>query len=324
MGDKGMCPLCDGMGVRMPPSGVLPRKAEVCLCQQQRITPGESGICPLCDGMGMRVVRRANGSRFAEPCSCKYEQKIQSLLRKAQIPPRYVTCSLENFKPGPNFLALNKAYGFVERYPLNAGGIGLLFTGPIGTGKTHLATAILQKLALEREVRSLFCDYRELLKQITNSYNKDVSATELSVLKPLFDAEVLLIDEIGAVKPTDWIWDTVALLLNTRYNDRRTTILTTNYLNRPAGEMQTVDMSDKGVLDGEVVNGLSPVSQQGRSSAGRSFSSEALEARRATRELTLGDRIGDRMWSRLQEMCEPVLMQGYDFRRSEEKRARLP
>jgi len=45
---------------------------------------------------------------------------------------------------------------------------------------------------------------------------------------------VLVLDELGAQKPTDWVWDTVALILNTRYNDKRTTLITTNYPNAPA------------------------------------------------------------------------------------------
>jgi DNA replication protein DnaC len=89
-----------------------------------------------------------------------------------------------------------------------------------------------------------------------------------------------VLDELGAQKPTDWVWDTVALILNTRYNDKRTTIITTNYLDLPP--------------------------------AGGGLSS----TQRATREETLGDRIGERMRSRLAEMCVRVEMNGGDFRQS--------
>ena len=51
------------------------------------------------------------------------------------------------------------------------------------------------------------------------------------MLRPVFEAEVLVLDELGAAKPTDWVWDTVAQILNSRYNERRTTIITTNYAN---------------------------------------------------------------------------------------------
>ena len=85
----------------------------------------------------------------------------------------------------------------MESYPLETGGTGLLLTGSIGVGKTHLAVGILQALVAERGATGLFYDYRELLKQVQNSYNRQVQATELEVLKPVFDAEVLVLDELG-------------------------------------------------------------------------------------------------------------------------------
>ena len=126
------------------------------------------------------------------------------------------------------------ARNFVAGYPVTTEGRGLLLTGDVGIGKTHLAVGILQALILEKGVRGLFCDYRELLKRIQESYNPLVATTELQILAPVFEAEVLILDELGAQKPTDWVWDTVALILNTRYNDKRTTLITTNYPNAPA------------------------------------------------------------------------------------------
>lgn len=187
-------------------------------------------------------------------------------------------------------MAANTARRFVDIYPGENDGTGLLFTGSIGVGKTHLATAILQKLILEKGVPALFCDYRELLKSITNSYNAHVQITELEVLKPVFDAEVLVLDELGAAKPTEWVWETVAHILNTRYNDKRTTIITTNYPNLPPG---AASAQDAGAV-----------------------------ARQATRDESLGDRIGERMRSRLQEMCVTVEMRGADYRQTA-KRARF-
>ena len=201
------------------------------------------------------------------------------MLSRARIPKRYEHCSLESydtqFPTAHRTLssAHFRANRFVESYPIETGDTGLLLIGSIGVGKTHLAVGILQALITERGVSGLFCDYRDLLKQVQNSYDPRNSSTELGVLRPVFDAEVLVLDELGASKPTDWVWDTVAHILNTRYNDRRTTIITTNYANLPA-----------------LATG--------------------------TREETLGDRIGDRMRSRLQEMCVVVEMQGDDFRQT--------
>lgn len=206
------------------------------------------------------------------------------MLERAHIPKRYENCTLESYECLRGIdkslkAALLMAQGFVRGYPMETHGQGLLLTGSIGVGKTHLAVGILQALVSERGASGLYCDYRDLLKQVQNSYNHSVAATELEVLRPVFEAEVLVLDELGAAKPSDWVWDTVAHILNTRYNDRRTTIITTNYGN--AGPLG---------------------SESGPKSA--------------MREETLGDRIGERMRSRLQEMCVVVEMTGVDFRQT--------
>ena len=159
-------------------------------------------------------------------------------------------------------------------------GTGLLIIGKIGTGKTHLAVGIVKELILNKGIPCLFYDYRELLKEIQNSYNASVQTSELDVLRPVFETDVLVLDELGAVKPTEWVWDTVSLILNTRYNDNRTTIITTNFDDQPAAGSSA---------------SLSP-------------------ARAAARAETLGDRIGERMRSRLHEMCRIITLDGIDFR----------
>ena len=209
----------------------------------------------------------------------------------AQVPARYRDCTLDTFEiyhEADRSLAeaLLTARKFVDEYPAETAGKGLLFIGPMGVGKTHLAVGVLQRLVRERGVKGLFCDYRELLKSIQNSYNREVRTTELELLQPIFAAEVLVLDDLGAQKPNEWVWDTVALILNTRYNDRQSTIITTNYADLPAG--------------------------------GGNLSDE--NAPRANRHL--GDRIGDRMRSRLAEMCIRVRMSGKDCR-TEIKRARF-
>ncbi|HEX9201779.1 MAG TPA: ATP-binding protein [Acidobacteriaceae bacterium] len=245
-------------------------------------------ICSVCEGSGLRIVQE-DGRNVARPCECRIERRATRMLERARIPKRYEHCILDSFEPkyykGADRslgLALMQARGFVKSYPLETQGRGLLLTGSIGVGKTHLAVGILQELVAERGASGLFYDYRDLLKQVQNSYNPSVAATEMQVLRPVFDAEVLVLDELGAAKPSEWVWDTVAHILNTRYNDRRTTIITTNYAN--AGPLA----SDSGGSNGS--------------------------ARAAMRDETLGDRIGERMRSRLQEMCVVVEMHGEDFR----------
>jgi DNA replication protein DnaC len=257
-------------------------------------------MCPICEDSGLRLIVQADGERYAQPCECRVQLQAARMLKRAAIPKRYEHCTLESYdsshtgyKQADQSLAAayTMARSFVTGYPVTTEGKGLLLTGYVGVGKTHLAVGILQALILEKGVRGLFCDYRELLKRIQESYNPLVSTTELQILAPVFEAEVLVLDELGAQKPTDWVWDTVALILNTRYNDMRTTLITTNLPNAPAGATPQLVEGDN---------------------AGAS-------ARQAMREGTLGDRIGERMRSRLAEMCVEVPMRGEDYRQRVKK-----
>ncbi len=245
-------------------------------------------VCPLCDGTGWKAVpasrdagRNATERRVTR-CDCQLRARAQSLLAAARIPRRYEHCELEDYDPhfegaDPSLeKALLDARNFVLHYPLEK--TGLLLIGSVGLGKTHLAVGIAKKL-VGKGIACLFCDYRELLKEIQNSYNPTVQTTELDVLRPVFEAEVLVLDELGAIKPTEWVGDTVSLILNSRYNDKLTTIITTNFENRPSAKAEGVD-----------------------------------GAKRSGRDDTLGDRIGDRMLSRLHEMCRIIDLRGGDFR----------
>jgi DNA replication protein DnaC len=255
--------------------------------------------CNICDGSGLRILTREDGSRYAVRCDCQTAVMADRRLERTGIPKRYEHCSFDSFEEAydgadPSLkVARLKALRFVEGYPVETEGRGLLLTGSIGVGKTHLAVSILRDLVLEKGAHGLFCDYRDLLKQVQNSWNRQVATTELEVLRPVFEAEVLVLDELGASRPTDWVWDTVAHILNMRYNDKRTTIITTNYANVPPA---AVGSSNDDVA--------------------------YITARHASREETLGDRIGERMRSRLQEMCVLIEMRGDDLRQKV-KRASL-
>ncbi len=265
-------PLAQGNSMRMDG-----RRSEIIITGIEMMKQPEQ--CSLCNGTGWKPVETETGTRVAR-CDCRLQNRPQGLLAGARIPKRYEHCELSNFEfDGPHrdlATARMAACRFVEEYPLDK--TGLLLTGSIGVGKTHLAVGIVRELILGKGVACLFYDYRELLKQIQNSYNDSVKMTELDVLRPVFDAEVLVLDELGAVKPTEWVWDTVSLILNTRYNDNRTTIITTNFDDKPAG----ATTGPRGAMHSE----------------------------------TLGDRIGERMRSRLHEMCRIVKMEGQDFRQT--------
>ena len=118
---------------------------------------------------------------------------------------------------------------------------GLLLMGPCGVGKTHLATSIIRGL-VKRGVPCLFYEFGALLKEIQESYNAIAQTSEMKVLAPVYEVEVLVLDELGASKPTDWVRDTMMRIINSRYNDRKLTLFTTNYMDeRPAQTDETLE-----------------------------------------------------------------------------------
>ena len=186
--------------------------------------------CPICFGTGM-VVTAAGARR----CDCQTRNYRDRLFEVAHIPPRYEHCTIHNFynveHEASKYLALDWSSKFIQEYLSISRdeGRGLLFVGSVGVGKTHLAVAILRELIERYGVRGLFYQFGILLKEIQNSYNPVSQTSELKVLEPVLNADVLVLDELGASKPTDWVRDTMMQIINTRYNEKRVTIFTTNY-----------------------------------------------------------------------------------------------
>jgi DNA replication protein DnaC len=85
-------------------------------------------------------------------------------------------------------------------------------------------------------VSCLFYEFGALLKEIQESYNPLSQTSELKILAPIFEAEVLVLDELGASKTTNWVRDTMMQVIGTRYNERKLTIFTTNYFDERSVE----------------------------------------------------------------------------------------
>src|SRR5215210_345396 len=191
--------------------------------------------CSFCYGTGMEVV----AGKGARRCRCRSEEQQKRLLEAARIPRRYTRCALSNYHPAPGngtqLRAFNYSFKLVNEYP--AVDRGLLFMGTVGTGKTHLSAAILRGL-MEKGIPCLFYEFGALLKEIQNSYNPVSQVSELKVLAPVYETEVLVLDELGASKSTDWVRDTMMQIIGTRYNERRLTIFTTNYLDTRRSEVE--------------------------------------------------------------------------------------
>jgi len=243
---------------------------------------------------------------WAVPCDCTATDRTERALARARVPERYRHCDFENFETDNELenvsreqletwnRSLAQAKLIVQRFadeympPAGNEGVeqGLLVMGPCGVGKTHLAVAALKQIVL-RGHAGVFYDYRELMKEIQDSYNPESQSTEMSILEPVLRTEVLVLDDVGASMPSMWALETVGHILNTRYNEKRVTLLTTNFLDsEPSG-------------DGSASSGVGRIAGMRPSAV----------------EDTLTERVGKRIRSRLYEMCRKIEIIAPDYRK---------
>jgi DNA replication protein DnaC len=197
--------------------------------------------CPLCDDTGWKpetpervdAGATTGGLRKVVRCDCWRDNISRQRLAGAQIPKRYQHCTIANFAAYTETLerAAVQSKRVAEAFPVVAQ--GLFFEGQPGVGKTHLAVAVLKQIVQQTGARGLFYDTRDLLRVIRSTYDPSIRTTELEVLRPVMTVDLLVLDDLGAEKTSEWVEETMNLIVNTRYNERRLTIFTSNYPDIP-------------------------------------------------------------------------------------------
>lgn len=257
--------------------------------------------CSRCGGARFVVVER-NGRSMAVRCQCLDEWRKEAVFAATCIPERYQHCTVESFelwKPQSQDPTLGKAKerteAFVRSYPDVDRGI--LFLGKVGTGKTHLAVAALRAVVESRKGTGLYVNVTELIQRLQMSIDGR-GPTREALLGPVVDTELLVLDELGACRSTEWVLDQLYFVINQRYSHRRVTLATSNFLDTPAGRCDPA----------AVVRAFSQATAAGTVMAPVK-SEQYFES--------LADRISDRLRSRLYEMCESIELRGDDYRARE-------
>lgn len=263
------CLLCHSTGYEVFAAGEY-AQAKTCRCVPN---------CERCGGYGV-ITLEQDGVLRSGRCRCQKLPDRTQLFNLAKIPARHgknTIASFDHLKSGTGTQALAKAHKWMNNFSKKQEEKGFVFSGPVGTGKTHLLVGVIKNLIFEHGYRVRFVEFSRLLSSLRDGYSKGLSDSQL--LDELVEVPVLAIDELGKGRVSDWELTIIDELISRRYNAMKPIIGTTNYSWKQAQGVSVPNLATMRYGD-----------------------------------VALGDRVGERVFSRLQQMCLCTEIQGKDYR----------
>ena len=271
------CKWCDHTQIVVSPLGNFARANWCSKC---------SAVCNICDNIGFTMTQDDLGRETATRCICRETQRKIDLFNSAKIPCQFYDATFDNFIVDANLTAksaLSQAKFLLKNHRKKLWR-GLLFMGGVGTGKTRLVCSMARDYTLTHGIPCLFKEFTALLSEIKSGYDQGLS--ESHVLNAINSIEILIVDELGKGRGSDWEINILDTIITSRYNMRKTTFFTTNYtdnIRTTFSEKTSAKSASEGMQE--------------------FMKSETLE-----------QRVMSRIYSRLKEMCDFVEFKGSDFR----------
>ena len=281
-------------------------------------------VCPFgeCDGSTWVVDEDTNKAR---PCRCRDQQRRRAASGGigSGIGRRFREVSFER-EPIVSLdpMVLRRVRAFVRSLDDNLeAGRGLWFDGPVGTGKTSLAVLVAKAAKDAGRSHAIF-PVPMLLAEIKRTFDRDSGDNYLGFFRRLCSVDLLVLDDLGAEKQTEWVLEQLYSIVNERWQDRRSIVVTTNLPDPDpdssgrmlAGSARDLrDAVNGGRVDGRDIDELRVLIERLERLVGE------VTAREVAGDLDpivrLRKQIGSRTVSRLMEICDdPIPIQGPDLR----------
>ena len=195
--------------------------------------------CKQCRGSGLARVERPNGSAEMVACPCEITEirRRVALYNRAQIPPRFHQAQIDRYE-ARNQAQLTVKQTLVRIRDSFQGSLGLGLHGPPGVGKTHLLTALAGWMTLVGGKEVIYADFSTLIAELRAGFDRGVGENRL--IEPIANVQVLMIDELGKGRASEWEKGVIDRIVSHRYNAQLPTFYATNY-----------SIPDQSVFEGE-------------------------------------------------------------------------